>query len=697
MKRKTLGIMVMLGLMLALGAAYAAAAPLDNSFEQGKTGDPYGLEDWGKADWTAPWLLGDDRSQVDDTVSRSGFKSLKVLYPAGKIGPTESGYQAPFEFEAADEYYLSYWVRFDEDFSWGTTQFGGKLGIGLAGGASCSGGQICTGENGFSSRLIWRKDGQAAVYIYSMGNSGYGAEADLTYYNGEPIYYPKGEWFNIVQRLKVNTVTNGQANPDGEIEIWYNGFPVTQVTGLQFVTNDDKVDKAYFSSFYGGAAETYAPAHDSYVWYDDVKMSALRSDMCELDQNGCGYKDPMQDYRITPVGVSASAVDGVNVAENTIDGDFATRWSAEGEQWIRFDLGESRELSQISIGFFQSAIRSTIFRIEGSDDGETWSPLFDGQSSSRFTELEPFTLDDAAARYIRISGSGNTINRWNSMTEVVIYGTEKNAVDPGTEDPGTEDPGTEDPGTEEPGTEDPGTEDPGTEDPGTEDPGTEDPGTEDPGTENPGTQEPVTEKPAEEEEEQEAEPDAPPVDLERARELAAGHWAKAELLRAAELRIWDVPAAGETFAPNKPVSRAEWVLLLIRALGLEATNEAATFPDLKGRDKESMEAIAAALQAGIVNGFEDGSFRPDQEVTRAQMAVMLARALKLSAGTVPSGALFADDQSLPAWARDSVYALSAQGVLKGRGGNAFAPVDNTTFAEAIIALLRAIDLPAKQK
>ncbi len=615
-------------------------------------------------------------------------------------------------------------MRFDEDFSWGTTQFGGKLGIGLAGGASCSGGQICTGENGFSSRLIWRKDGQAAVYIYSMGNSGYGAEADLTYHNGEPIYYPKGEWFNIVQRLKVNTVTNGQANPDGEIEIWYNGFPVTQVTGLQFVTNADKVDKAYFSSFYGGATETYAPAHDSYVWYDDVKMSALRSDMCELDKGGCGYKDPMEDYRITPVGVTASAVDGVNVAENTIDGDFATRWSAEGEQWIRYDLGESRELSQISIGFFQSAIRSTIFRIEGSDDGETWSTLFNGQSSSRFTELEPFTLDDAAARYIRISGSGNTINRWNSMTEVVIYGTEKTVVDPGTEEPGTEEPGTEEPGTEEPGTEEPGTEEPGTEEPGTEEPGTEEPGTEEPGTEEPGTENPGTGNPGTENpgtgnpgtenpgngtpgtqgpvteesaEEEEAKPEAPPVDLERARELVASHWAKAELLRAAELRIWEVPAEGESFAPNKPVSRAEWVLLLVRALGLEATNEAATFPDLKGQDKELKEAIAAALQAGIVNGFEDGSFRPDEEVTRAQMAVMLTRALKLSAGSVPAaGSIFADDQSLPAWARDSVYALSAQGVLKGRDGKAFAPADNATFAEAIVALLRAIDLPAKR-
>ncbi|OUS76155.1 hypothetical protein B1748_12875 [Paenibacillus sp. MY03] len=688
MKAKTLGIVI--GLLFVLGAATAAAAPLENSFESGKAGQEYGLEDWEKADWTAPWLLGNDRSIVDDEVSHSGFKSLKVLYPAGKIGPTDSGYQAPFEFQPADEYYLSYWVRFDENFSWGTTQFGGKLGIGLAGGVgtSCSGGQICTGENGFSSRLIWRKDGQAAVYIYSMGNSGYGAEADLTYYNGSPIYYPKGEWFNIVQRLKVNTVTNGEANPDGEIEIWYNGFSVTKVTGLRFVTNTDKVDKAYFSSFYGGATESYAPAHDSYVWYDDVKISALRSDMCELDEGGCDYKDPMKDYRIATVGVLASGVDGINVAENTIDNDFVTRWSAEGEQWIQYDLGASKELSQISIAFYQSAIRSTIFQIEGSDDGETWSTLFDGQSSSRFTELEPFALENAKARFIRISGSGNTINRWNSITEVVIYGTEKNGeVDPGTGEPGGEGPGNGDPGTGTPGGGDDG---PGNGDPGTGTPGSgSGSGNGDPGT---GTSddepEPVSD-----------EPESESLD-ERTKdvlEAISGHWAKAELTRAAELKIWNAADAGPSFNPNQPISRADLVQLLVRALGLETSSDSAPFADLNSLGKAQKSAIAAAVQAGIITGYEDGSFRPQGEVTRAQLAVMLARALKLSAGAAPSAPLFADDKTLPAWARDSVYALNQQGVLKGRGGNEFKPAGTTTFAEALVALLRAVDLSIERK
>ncbi|WP_262391327.1 polysaccharide lyase [Nocardiopsis sp. CNR-923] len=90
---------------------------------------------------------------------------------------------------------------------------------------------------------------------------------------------------NIVQRLRVNTVTEGRANPDGEIEVHYNGAPAAEVTGLRLVSNDDLVDKAYFSSFFGGSTEGFAPANDSHVWYDDLKVSVLPGRVCGF--GGC--------------------------------------------------------------------------------------------------------------------------------------------------------------------------------------------------------------------------------------------------------------------------------------------------------------------------------------------------------------------------------------------------------------------------
>ncbi|MBD2847111.1 carbohydrate-binding protein [Paenibacillus sp. IB182496] len=227
------------------------------------------------------------RTMIDSNYAHNGGKSLRVFYPEDEVGPIDSGAQAPFALTPGQEYYLSYWVRFSNDFSWGTTEFAGKLGLGLAGGAACSGGQVCTGYNGFSSRIIWRSGGQAAIYYYHMGNGGQYGDYRILKQGGNDIYYQKGQWINIVQRLKVNTVSGGNANPDGEIQIWYNGVSAANITGLRFVRNSDKVDKAYFSSFFGGATASFAPANDSYIWYDDIKVSTTPADICELSSGGC--------------------------------------------------------------------------------------------------------------------------------------------------------------------------------------------------------------------------------------------------------------------------------------------------------------------------------------------------------------------------------------------------------------------------
>ncbi|WP_262391326.1 polysaccharide lyase [Nocardiopsis sp. CNR-923] len=145
-----------------------------NTFERPAAGRAYPLTEWAKDGWHAPRGRGmDERTLIDDRVpAHTGGQSLRVSYPRGRIGPRESGAQAPFRLTPAREYHVSFWVRFSDDFSWGTTSYGGKLGLGLAGGGACSGGRVCDGENGFSSRMIWRRDGRAAVYYYHMDKKG---------------------------------------------------------------------------------------------------------------------------------------------------------------------------------------------------------------------------------------------------------------------------------------------------------------------------------------------------------------------------------------------------------------------------------------------------------------------------------------------------------------------------------------------
>jgi hypothetical protein len=120
--------------------------------------------------------------------------------------------------------------------------------------------------------------------------------------------------------------------------------------------------------------------------------------------------------------VTASADDG-NRPENTLDNNFSTRWSAQRDgQWIQFDLGVNRTVQKIAVAWYQGDKRTSRFAVQTSPNGTTWTTRFEGISSGTTTKQETYDLPDENARYIRIIGYGNSLNTWNSITEVDIYG-----------------------------------------------------------------------------------------------------------------------------------------------------------------------------------------------------------------------------------------------------------------------------------
>ncbi|MNT07692.1 Endo-1,4-beta-xylanase A precursor [compost metagenome] len=102
------------------------------------------------------------------------------------------------------------------------------------------------------------------------------------------------------------------------------------------------------------------------------------------------------------------------------------------------------------------------------------------------------------------------------------------------------------------------------------------------------------------------------------------------------------------------------------------------------------------MQAGIIGGYEDGSFRPDAEIRRSEMAAMVAKALGQSA-TSASSTGFADDKNIPAWAKSAVAALKQLAIIEGKGLNEFAPAATTTRAEAVTVLLKLQAHKSKQR
>ncbi|MEK5233390.1 S-layer homology domain-containing protein [Lysinibacillus sp. FSL K6-0232] len=169
----------------------------------------------------------------------------------------------------------------------------------------------------------------------------------------------------------------------------------------------------------------------------------------------------------------------------------------------------------------------------------------------------------------------------------------------------------------------------------------------------------------------------------------AGHWAEDYIMRAAAKGIVSGYPDG-TFKPNHPVTRAEFTVMLAGALKLEGQGAALTFTDHDQIGGWAKQAVAQAVQAGIVDGYNDGSFRPNAQITRVEIAVMIARALKLqlNANTTTG---FADDEAIPQWAKGAVEAIRKLGIVDGRGGNRFVPNETATRAEATVMLLRLLD------
>lgn len=134
-----------------------------------------------------------------------------------------------------------------------------------------------------------------------------------------------------------------------------------------------------------------------------------------------GVPDGKQAIR--PKSVSASGVpQPENSPENTIDGNLDTRWSCSDICWIQYDLGDVYDLSAVSLAFMNGDKRTAQFAIDISENGTSYTRVFEGDSLPT-TQLETHEVLGASARYVRIycyGYNGNT-KEWNSITECKIF------------------------------------------------------------------------------------------------------------------------------------------------------------------------------------------------------------------------------------------------------------------------------------
>lgn len=175
------------------------------------------------------------------------------------------------------------------------------------------------------------------------------------------------------------------------------------------------------------------------------------------------------------------------------------------------------------------------------------------------------------------------------------------------------------------------------------------------------------------------------------------HWAEEVInLLGSKLIIGGIDA--HNFAPQRAITRCEFAALLNRALGLkELPGSSPQFIDITEKDWYC-KAVKICAQYGLVGGYPDGSFQPQNNITREEAMAVLVRAMKL-AGMDPGlkeGELqkqlsrFRDNEKVSEWAQESVAVNVKYGIIVGRD-ELLAPQDKITRAEAAAIIARVLE------
>lgn len=151
----------------------------------------------------------------------------------------------------------------------------------------------------------------------------------------------------------------------------------------------------------------------------------------------------------------------------------------------------------------------------------------------------------------------------------------------------------------------------------------------------------------------------------------AGNWAKHDIEVLAARSITDGVSA-DRFAPKDTVTRGQMAVFLGRVLGINEVSQGGAFTDVAAGQYYT-GYVTAMKQAGIMNGYEDGTFRPAQALTREEMVTMIMKAYSYATGeTVAAGSAsgtFKDIGSVSSYAVDSLAAASSLGIVNGVGSS----------------------------
>jgi len=143
-----------------------------------------------------------------------------------------------------------------------------------------------------------------------------------------------------------------------------------------------------------------------------------------------------------------------------------------------------------------------------------------------------------------------------------------------------------------------------------------------------------------------------------------------------------------TFDPDNTITREEFTKMIVHASGLQSSYAPTGFSDISS-DNWAYGYVSAAVQAGLINGIGYGYFGYGQNITREDMAVIMYRvAVDRGMNIQPTEHTFNDNNSISEHAESGVSAAFSLGLIQGVGGNMFNPRGNATRAQAAVIIYR---------
>lgn len=170
----------------------------------------------------------------------------------------------------------------------------------------------------------------------------------------------------------------------------------------------------------------------------------------------------------------------------------------------------------------------------------------------------------------------------------------------------------------------------------------------------------------------------------------SSHWAKEYINTLVSKKIINGFEDG-TFRPDENISRAQFIKMLCLALGITANSHSQSFNDVT-YDMWCYPYVAAAFDKKIAQGDNLGNFNPNSNITREDMAVLVCRALKsVGISTENADTAYTDNADISQYAVQSVASASSLGIINGMGDGSFKPKSNATRAESAAIISRIID------